>query len=58
VTVSAGKVALTVTNKHSVEHTLTLDERSSSTNLLPGKTVTITHICGVRLVGTATSTRR
>lgn len=42
VTVSAGKVTLTVTNKDSVEHTFTLDDGSSSTNLQPGKTVTIT----------------
>ncbi len=42
VTVSAGKVTLTVTNKDSTEHTFTLDDGSSSTNLPPGKTVTIT----------------
>ncbi|HEX9121759.1 MAG TPA: cupredoxin domain-containing protein, partial [Actinomycetota bacterium] len=42
VTVSAGKVTLTVTNKDGTEHTFTLDDGSSSTNLDPGKTVTIT----------------
>lgn len=42
VNVSAGKVTLTVTNEDSTEHTFTLDDGSSSTNLAPGKTVTIT----------------
>jgi plastocyanin len=42
VNVSAGKVTLTVTNKDSAEHTFTLDDGSSSTNLAPGQTVTIT----------------
>jgi plastocyanin len=42
VSVSPGKVTLTVTNKDSTEHTFTLDDGSSSTNLPPGKTVTIT----------------
>ncbi|MGZ4129461.1 MAG: cupredoxin domain-containing protein [Actinomycetota bacterium] len=43
VNVSAGTVKLTVTNKESTtEHTFTLDDGSSSTNLDPGKTVTIT----------------
>ena len=42
VSVSAGKVTLTVTNQDGVEHTFTLDDGSSSTNLAPGKTITIT----------------
>jgi plastocyanin len=42
VTVSSGTVKITVTNKDSTEHTFTLDDGSSSTNLDPGKTVTIT----------------
>jgi plastocyanin len=42
VNVSAGKVTLRVTNKDSTEHTFTLDDGSSSANLPPGKTVTIT----------------
>lgn len=42
VNVSPGTVTLTVTNKDSVEHTFTLDDGSSNTNLPPGKTVTIT----------------
>ena|SRR5690242_16665010 len=42
VNVSSGKVTLTVTNKDSTEHTFTLDDGSSSTNLQPGKTATIT----------------
>lgn len=42
VDVSAGKVTLTVTNNDTTEHTFTLDDGSSSTNLSPGKTVTIT----------------
>src|SRR5690349_19112273 len=42
VNVNAGKVTVTVTNKDSVEHTFTLDDGSSSTNLQPGKTETIT----------------
>jgi plastocyanin len=41
VSVSAGKVTLTVTNKDSTEHTFTLDDGSSSTTLDPGTTVTI-----------------
>ncbi len=41
VTLSAGKVTLTVTNEDGTEHTFTLDDGSSSTNLDPGKTVTI-----------------
>jgi plastocyanin len=41
VSVSAGKVTLTVTNKDSTEHTFTLDDGSSSTSLDPGTTVTI-----------------
>jgi plastocyanin len=40
--VSAGTVKVTVTNKDSTEHTFTLDDGSSSTNLDPGKSVTIT----------------
>lgn len=42
VNVSAGKVTLTVTNKDATLHTFTLDDGSSSTNLTPGKTVSIT----------------
>ena len=42
VNVSAGKVTLTVTNEDSAAHTFTLDDGSSSTDLAPGKTVTIT----------------
>lgn len=42
VNVSAGQVTLTVTNKDNVEHTFTLDDGSSDTNLPPGQTVTIT----------------
>jgi plastocyanin len=42
VDVSSGSVKVTVTNKDSTEHTFTLDDGSSSTNLAPGKTVTIT----------------
>jgi len=42
VDVSSGTVKITVTNKDSTEHTFTLDDGSSSTNLDPGKTVTIT----------------
>jgi plastocyanin len=42
VNVSSGTVKITVTNKDSTEHTFTLDDGSSSTNLDPGKTVTIT----------------
>lgn len=41
VNVSSGTVTLTVTNKDSTEHTFTLDDGSSSTDLQPGKTVTI-----------------
>jgi len=41
VNVSSGSVTLTVTNKDSTEHTFTLDDGSSSTNLAPGATVTI-----------------
>lgn len=41
VSVSAGKVTLSVTNKDSTEHTFTLDDGSSSTSLDPGTTVTI-----------------
>ena len=42
VNVSAGKVTLTVTNKDTVKHTFTLDDGSSTTDLLPGTTTTIT----------------
>lgn len=42
VDVSAGAVTLTVTNEDSAEHTFTLDDGSSNTNLAPGKTVEIT----------------
>jgi len=38
VSVSAGKVTLTVTNKDGVEHTFTLDDGSSDTKLQPGST--------------------
>ena len=41
VNVSSGTVKLTVSNKDSTLHTFTLDDGSSSTNLQPGKTVTI-----------------
>jgi plastocyanin len=41
VNVSSGSVTLTVTNKDSAEHTFTLDDDSSDTDLPPGKTVTI-----------------
>ena len=41
VDVQSGKVTLTVTNKDSVEHTFTLDDGSSSTDLPPGSTETI-----------------
>ena len=41
VNVSSGSVTLTVTNKDSTEHTFTLDDGSSDTDLQPGKTVTI-----------------
>lgn len=39
--VSAGKVTLTVTNEDSAEHTFTLDDGSSDTDLPQGETVTI-----------------
>ena len=42
VDVKAGKVTLTVTNNDTTAHTFTLDDGSSSTDLPPGKTVTIT----------------
>jgi plastocyanin len=42
VNVSAGTVTLTVTNKDTVKHTFTLDDGSSTTDLLPGTTTTIT----------------
>ena len=42
VSLSPGTVTLTVTNKDTTEHTFTLDDGSSSTNLPPGQTVTIT----------------
>jgi plastocyanin len=42
VNVSSGSVTLSVTNKDSTEHTFTLDDGSSNTNLDPGKTVSIT----------------
>jgi len=38
VDVSAGSVTLTVTNKDTTEHTFTLDDGSSTTNLAPGST--------------------
>ena len=41
VNVSSGLVTLTVTNKDSTEHTFTLDDGSSDTDLQPGKTVTV-----------------
>jgi plastocyanin len=41
VNVSSGTVTLSVSNKDSTEHTFTLDDGSSNTNLQPGKTVTI-----------------
>jgi plastocyanin len=41
-TLTPGTVTLTVTNKDTTEHTFTLDDGSSSTNLSPGQTVTIT----------------
>ena len=41
VNVSSGSVTLTVTNKDSTEHTFTLDDGSSDTDLQPGKTVTV-----------------
>jgi plastocyanin len=42
VDLSAGTVTLTVTNNDSTLHTFTLDDGSSSTDLPPGKTQTIT----------------
>jgi plastocyanin len=36
--VSAGSVTLTVTNKDTTEHTFTLDDGSSNTNLAAGST--------------------
>lgn len=42
VDVSAGQVTLTVENKDSTEHTFTLDDDSSNTDLPPGETVTVT----------------
>ena len=41
ISVPAGTVSLTVTNKDSVQHTFTLDDDSSSTDLDPGSTQTI-----------------
>ncbi len=38
VDVTAGKVTLTVTNNDDTEHTFTLDDGSSNTNLPPGET--------------------
>jgi plastocyanin len=40
--VSAGQVTLTVTNEDSAEHTFTLDDDSSDTDLPPGATVEVT----------------
>ncbi|HEX5950078.1 MAG TPA: cupredoxin domain-containing protein, partial [Actinomycetota bacterium] len=40
--VSAGEVTLTVTNEDSAEHTFTLDDGSSDTDLPPGETVEVT----------------
>jgi plastocyanin len=42
VTLAPGQVTLTVTNKDTAEHTFTLDDGSSDTDLPPGQTVTIT----------------
>ena len=42
VDVSAGSVTLKVSNKDSTEHTFTLDDGSSNTNLPAGSTETIT----------------
>ena len=42
VDVSAGSVTLTVSNKDSTEHTFTLDDGSSNTDLPPGSTEKIT----------------
>jgi plastocyanin len=42
VDVSAGTAKVTVTNEDTTEHTFTLDDGSSSTNLDPGKTETVT----------------
>ena len=39
---AAGSVTITVTNKDTREHTFTLDDGSSTTDLPPGKTETIT----------------
>jgi plastocyanin len=41
ISVPAGAVTLTVTNRDSTEHTFTLDDGSSDTNLDPGSTQTI-----------------
>ncbi len=41
ISVPAGSVTLTVTNKDSTEHTFTLDDGSSDTQLDPGSTQTI-----------------
>jgi plastocyanin len=41
VSVPAGAVTLTVTNRDSAEHTFTLDDGSSDTSLDPGSTQTI-----------------
>jgi plastocyanin len=41
ISVPAGSVTLTVTNKDSTEHTFTLDDGSSDTRLDPGSTQTI-----------------
>lgn len=40
--VSAGQVTLTVTNEDSAEHTFTLDDDSSDTDLPAGETVEVT----------------
>lgn len=42
VDVSAGQVTLTVSNQDSTEHTFTLDDGSSSTDLPAGDTATVT----------------
>lgn len=42
VNVKAGTVTLTVTNEDGTEHTFTLDDGSSNTDLPAGETVTVT----------------
>jgi plastocyanin len=42
VDVSAGQITVTVTNEDSAEHTFTLDDDSSDTDLPPGETVEVT----------------